>query len=232
MNLDIAPSADHVIQHNLACEPLPFEDRSCAVVYHSHVLEHIPPPRVPAFIAECFRVLTPGGVLRIAVPDLEGIARAYLRQLEAGDHAKHEWMVIELVDQLARNYSGGRMMEYWKQNPMPAEELVFQRAGHEARQFVEKWRAHPGAPPPPQPSSDPAEIGRFRLSGEVHQWMYDRLSLRRLLDAMGFTDFRVCSATESGIAGFARYQLDADASGQVRKPDSLFVEARKPAVSE
>ena len=34
------------------------------------------------FVRECFRVLRPGGLLRLAVPDLEDIARAYLKTLE------------------------------------------------------------------------------------------------------------------------------------------------------
>jgi SAM-dependent methyltransferase len=227
--MDIAPGDAKVIQHDLAREPLPFEDGICAAVYHSHVLEHIPPDAVPAFIAECRRVLVPGGILRVAVPDLEGIARAYLQQLDSGDLAKHEWMVIELVDQLARHKSGGRMMEYWKQNPMPAEAFVFQRLGNEARQFVERWRANPVASSPP--SSDAADVGRFRMGGEVHLWMYDRLSLAQLLREADFTDIRVCAATESAIAGFAAYELDADLAGVVRKPDSLYMEARKPVAS-
>jgi predicted SAM-dependent methyltransferase len=226
INIDIAPAATDVIYHDLANEPLPFEDRSCAAVYHSHVFEHIPPVAVPAFLHECHRVLADGGVLRIAVPDLEGIAREYLKQLDARDHAKHEWMVHELVDQLARHYSGGRMMDYWRQNPMPAEDYVFQRLGAEVQQFVTQWRAS-GTVDAPAPQLTPEAVGRFRLSGEVHQWMYDRLSLERLLTNMGFTDVRVCSAVESRIADFARYELDANASGSVRKPDSLFVEAVK-----
>jgi predicted SAM-dependent methyltransferase len=226
VNIDIAPATKDVIYHDLANEPLPFEDGSCAAVYHSHVLEHIPPAAVPAFIRECYRVLAPGGVIRIAVPDLEGLAREYLRQLESGDAEKHEWMIIELIDQLARNHSGGRMMEYWKQDPMPAEEFVFQRSGREAQQFVEQWRANPVASAPP--SHDPTDIGRFRLSGEVHQWMYDRVSLSRLLLNEGFTNPRVSGAQESGILDFASYELDANAAGQVRKPDSLFMEATRP----
>jgi len=226
VNLDIAPASKEVIAHDLACEPLPFAEGSCAAVYHSHVLEHIPPAQVPAFIAECHRVLAPGGVLRIAVPDLEGIAREYLKQLDAGDHARHEWMTIELVDQLAREVSGGRMLEYWKQSPMPAEEFVFQRVGWEARRFVEQWR-HQSSTPATVRRATAEAIGKFRLSGEVHQWMYDRLSLDRLLKTAGFTQVRVCQATESGIEDFARYQLDADVDGRVRKPDSLFVEATK-----
>ena len=75
----------------------------------------------------------------------------------------------------------------------------------------------------------PEDIGRFRLSGEVHQWMYDRVSLGRLLTSAGFSEVRVCQAQDSAIADFASYQLDTDEAGAVRKPDSLFMEARKPA---
>ena len=233
VNLDIQPAEKAVIQHNLAEEPLPFEDKSCAAVYHSHVLEHIPPASVPAFIAECFRVLAPGGVLRIAVPDLEQIARLYLRHLDAaatGDAqaaARHHWMTIEMVDQLTRETSGGQMLQYWKQNPMPAEDFVFERLGWEARRFVDQWRSDP-ASVNVSTATTAEEIGRFRLGGEVHKWMWDRVSLAALLGAAGFTDVRVCSATESTISGFAGYELDADAQGAVRKPDSLFVEAVRP----
>jgi predicted SAM-dependent methyltransferase/cephalosporin hydroxylase len=226
INLDIAPATKEVIAHDLASEPLPFDASTCCAVYHSHVLEHIPPAQVPGFIGECHRVLAPGGVLRIAVPDLEGIAREYLKQLDAGDHAKHEWMIIELVDQLTREQSGGEMLRYWKQNPMPAEDFVFQRVGWEARRFVEQWRSqaeqHESAN---HPTAE--DIGRFRLGGEVHKWMYDRLSLQRLLMAAGFTAVNLRTATDSAIPGFAAFHLDADAEGLVRKPDSLFIEAIK-----
>ena len=234
VNLDIAPANDQVIQHNLAEEPLPFENRSCAAVYHSHVLEHIPPQQVRAFIDECFRVLAFNGILRIAVPDLEGIARQYLTQLDAaaaGDEAavnRHEWMTIEMVDQLTRETSGGHMLEYWKQNPMPAEDFVFERVGWEARRFVEQWRKDP-ASISVTPARTPEEVGRFRAGGEVHKWMWDRISLTRLLVSAGFVDVQVCKATESGILGFASYELDADADGQTRKPDSLFIEALRPS---
>jgi hypothetical protein len=68
--------------------------------------------------------------------------------------------------------------------------------------------------------------GLFRDSGEIHRWMYDRFSLRRLLEKSGFTDVRVCRADESRIVGFNSYNLDV-LNGKTRKPDSLFVEAIK-----
>jgi hypothetical protein len=61
----------------------------------------------------------------------------------------------------------------------------------------------------------------------VHQWMYDRLSLGRILATAGFGEVRVCSATDSAITDFTSYALDTDEAGAVRKPDSLFMEARK-----
>ena len=58
--------------------------------------------------------------------------------------------------------------------------------------------------------------------------MYDRFSLRRLLQQSGFTDVAVCGADESRITGFEDYLLDVEPGGQIRKPVSLFMEGVKP----
>lgn len=70
--------------------------------------------------------------------------------------------------------------------------------------------------------------GWFRQSGEVHRVMYDEVSLSRLLVACGFAEPRKMTATESRIPDYAAYELDAVA-GMARKPDSLYVEAVRPA---
>lgn len=70
------------------------------------------------------------------------------------------------------------------------------------------------------------KIGEFRLGGEIHQWMYDRYSLGELLKDLGFEDVKVCSAYESNIENWNSYQLDV-VNGEIRKPDSLFMEAIK-----
>ena len=74
--------------------------------------------------------------------------------------------------------------------------------------------------------SEALKIGQFRLGGEIHQWMYDRYSLSNLLSQVGFTEIKVCSAFESEIQNWENYQLDV-IDGEVRKPDSLFIEAKK-----
>jgi len=71
------------------------------------------------------------------------------------------------------------------------------------------------------------EEGLFRDSGEIHRWMYDRVSLERLLAQSGFVDIAVCKADQSRIPDFHTYSLDV-VNGEVRKPDSLFMEAIKP----
>lgn len=70
------------------------------------------------------------------------------------------------------------------------------------------------------------EIGKFRMSGEVHQWMYDRYSLSLLLHQCGFKDISIKTAFESAILNWNTFELESK-NGIVYKPDSLFMEARK-----
>jgi methyltransferase family protein len=58
--------------------PLPDASGSVDEVRASHVLEHFSHREVAAVVAEWARVLKPGGLMRIAVPDLDYIARGYL----------------------------------------------------------------------------------------------------------------------------------------------------------
>ena len=73
------------------------------------------------------------------------------------------------------------------------------------------------------------EIGRFRLAGEVHQWMYDRYSLSQLMLAAFFQDPVQRSATESQIPHWSKFNLDTLPDRTTIKPDSFFMEAIKAA---
>ncbi len=236
-NVDFRSSGPGVIACNLNLG-IPIEDNCFDVVYHSHLLEHFPKGHAPIFLKECNRVLKKGGIIRVAVPDLEQIVRWYLRLLERslqGDKEAqdmYEWILLELFDQMVRNTSGGEMLKYWKQNPMPAESFVIERLGSEVINALNTIRKHDvressledikkDNPP------DAEKIGEFRLSGEIHEWMYDRYSLGRLLLESGFRNVKVCNADESQISNFNSYFLDIEPNGAIRKPDSLFMEAIK-----
>lgn len=234
INVDSYPAGPDVIVHNLK-NGLPFSDNEFDIVYHSHLLEHLSKNYTPVFLGECRRILKPGGIIRVVVPDLEQIARLYLTLLEqawqgnvqAQEH--YDWILIELLDQLVRHRPGGDMLDYWKQNPMPAEDFVIERVGSEVLASLAVLRATDTKPQPLDISEpDAQQVGTFRLSGEVHLWMYDRYSLKKLLQVVGFENIQVLSANESNIPGFNAYLLDIEANGSVRKPDSLFMEAKKP----
>ena len=62
---------------------IPHPNDSVDVVYSSHMLEHLPPQQADSLLSEVYRVLKPGGTLRLVVPDLASAVRAYLD----GDHA-------------------------------------------------------------------------------------------------------------------------------------------------
>ena len=66
------------IIHNIA-RPLPLPDESISEILTNHCIEHLGWHEVPAFLSECHRVLIRGGKLKIRTPDLEEIARRYLR---------------------------------------------------------------------------------------------------------------------------------------------------------
>jgi Methyltransferase domain len=74
---------------------LPFADGSASHVFMSHVFEHLYHPEESSFVAgEIFRVLQPGGRVRLIVPDLELCIKAYAgndRAFFAGRQNTWEW---------------------------------------------------------------------------------------------------------------------------------------------
>ena len=56
----------------------PYADGSCDFIYLGQAIEHINPVHeVPRLLAEFWRLLKPGGILKMTTPDLERLLRAY-----------------------------------------------------------------------------------------------------------------------------------------------------------
>ena len=69
INVDLSSRADITLDLR---EPLPFPDNSCSIIYSEHFLEHLEYPlHAKSFLRESYRVLEPGGVISIGVPDTE-----------------------------------------------------------------------------------------------------------------------------------------------------------------
>jgi SAM-dependent methyltransferase len=194
-----------IIRWNLA-RGVPFPADTFDVVYHSHFFEHLPRPAAKTFLAECRRVLKPGGVLRMVLPDLEAIVLMYIHavgELDRGSSRtaalNHEQAIFELFDQMVRSESSGTKQQ---QNAV--------------KRAIEKLLR-----------------GGADKTGENHRWMYDRHSLRLLLDDVGFEDIRQHSPETSSIREWDEFAyLDRNPDGTPYKQHSLYLEARKEMSSQ
>lgn len=59
---------------------IPLQDHKCETIFCSHMLEHVPHTKLESIFLEFNRVLITDGILRILLPDLKKIARAYVEQ--------------------------------------------------------------------------------------------------------------------------------------------------------
>src|SRR3989338_7215192 len=64
-------------------EQLPMDDNSVSLIYASHVLEHFGRCDYKAVLREWYRVLQPGGILRLSVPDFAACAAIYYESVLA-----------------------------------------------------------------------------------------------------------------------------------------------------
>ena len=75
-NVDVKPfSHVHYVRNAFPLEI--FKSEKFDLVYASHVLEHFSIPEVPRVLNEWHRVLKPGGILRLGVPDFVTLIEIY-----------------------------------------------------------------------------------------------------------------------------------------------------------
>lgn len=110
------PPDEAEIRYHDVRRSLPFADQTFDAAYALHIVEHLTPAEAASLVDELFRVLKPGGIVRISTPDLEDICRSYLRQLDECrttrsdlSLTRYRWAVFELLDQLVREQGGGLM---------------------------------------------------------------------------------------------------------------------------
>jgi SAM-dependent methyltransferase len=253
VNVDLLPRPG-VIGHDLR-KGIPFPDATYDLVYHSTMLSHLRPTDALGLTRECYRVLKPGGVLRVVTEDLEQMCRVYLEKLElawkgdAQSARDYEWMLLELYDQATRENTGGQMASFVSQPRASDEAFICSRVGEQGRRMFSGARS--SSPAPTGHALKGAairawkraltmllgseglhayETGRFRLnSGEVSYRMYDRHSLRELFRSAGFSNVALRTARESGCAEWAQVNLDVSSNGEAARPHTLIMEGVRPA---
>jgi len=65
---------------------LKFDDMSVDGIYTSQMLEHLHKEDAMFVLKECYRVLKPGGILRVVVPDLKIYTKEYMNKEECSDN--------------------------------------------------------------------------------------------------------------------------------------------------
>lgn len=156
------------IQYANAAHRIPHVSGTVDVVYSSHMIEHLDRREAVSFLAECLRVLKPGGLLRVAAPDVR-------------------WSVLEYMEK-------GRADEFIAQLQFDID----------------------------RPRGLVDGIRRLLSGGRGHHWMYDGLSLSRLVAGEGFVDVEVVPAGQSRLADPAGLDL------REREIESVYVEATRP----
>jgi predicted SAM-dependent methyltransferase len=92
INLDIEPAGADVAAD--CSRALPFADASAAFIHCEDLIEHLDREGGARLLAECFRVLRPGGTLRLLTPDLERL----VRRVYLGAQARHlAWCSAQLA---------------------------------------------------------------------------------------------------------------------------------------
>ena len=61
-----------------AGKPFPIPDASFDYVFSEHLFEHLTYPQATNMLKECYRIMKPGGVIRIATPNLQFLVDMYL----------------------------------------------------------------------------------------------------------------------------------------------------------
>jgi predicted SAM-dependent methyltransferase len=184
--------------------------------------------------------------------------QACLNDRSETNQRNYHWAMLEVFDQLCRHKSGGEMCEavktgYFDEAYLKERygEVYHEFDGHKAAQMTrdirqqqegERRKRNGGV-------SFPAKIKRKienkiyyqrlnqahkktghdpRKTLETNRWMYDRFSLRLLMEKGGLTDYRVHNYKTSDIEGWERYQFDRSNNGERAIEPSLYAEARRP----
>ena len=247
------PEPRNVINQSLD-RALPLADESFDGIYCFHTIEHLNPRANERFVRDVYRLLKPGGIYRVATPDLEFLAKEYLQRVreqvaspEPENYARYHWAVCNLIDQCVREVSGGEQLEAIRRG-----EFILEHVKHMNGDSFDPFFPPPATTPSPSfPAHSPATarverpdgiLGRIAgairrrvrpgksymdLTHERNLWLFDRVSLSRLFSEAGFRNVTVVDYRTSHIPGWARYNFDQSVYGDYPLEPSLFLEGTK-----
>lgn len=257
INIDIHSSNTSVIQHDIR-KGLPFPDCTFDAVYSSHLLEHLSEKEAGLLLKEKFRILKPGGICRIGVPDLEQICKNYLfylNELVKGrieNDFRYRYSKLELFDQMTRNSSGGELGKIWMDRIYADAEFIQNRHGKEVLipYSIEGISNAQGKTLRNKIKNIPKEIAvkiygkvlKFLLGNEKYEILQEGIfrnsgEIHKVMydrysikKILSDSGFKETEIVTAFISKIPEFsRYELDVlEGEVRKPDSIFAEAIKP----
>jgi predicted SAM-dependent methyltransferase len=198
----------------------PIDTKSYDLVYTSHTLEHLTNTAVEHTLAEAYRILSPGGTIRINVPDLSVACRAY--EEDRRNWFEEVWLE-NYTDSIyyAKNKCAGYELEFYLLSFFATylarkqyQEIDFQQVRHDWKKlersvFFDKY------------SNKISDEWQAEFPGWHRNW-FTAEKLERKLRNAGFVDIVETDCRQSRIPEMCTTQFDK------RPHISVYVEAKKP----
>lgn len=216
---------------NLRDKPrLPLPDDSSCVIYSAHMIEHLPDDSLDHLLQECFRLLKPGGYIRLEAPDHEKLRDQYVAADEKMLNHFRTRRKEMIVDQFG--YPDKYLDDHLSllgeiSNYIVPGEWVHMPAYAPRHEFDEKLRSLSfddfcnwcvSLQTPEQLNS----------GGHQNSIYFEKIGTK--LRTLGFQDV---SRVDFGVTGIPNFELNGGPRSIKEKPHrhfySLYVEARKPA---
>jgi predicted SAM-dependent methyltransferase len=100
LNTDVLPTSREVVYLD-ATRRFPFKDDAFDYVYSEHMIEHIEYESALFMLGECFRVLKPGGKIRMSTPDLKVLVGLFLNEKTTSQDFYVDWMTRRFLPDVA-----------------------------------------------------------------------------------------------------------------------------------
>lgn len=96
LNTDVFPNHESVAYLD-ATRQFPFDDDTFDCIMSEHMIEHIEYRDAQFMLRECFRVLKPGGRVRVATPDLGVLLALHSKQRTSSQQNYINWAIARFV---------------------------------------------------------------------------------------------------------------------------------------
>ncbi|OGO25514.1 MAG: hypothetical protein A2W33_05765 [Chloroflexi bacterium RBG_16_52_11] len=165
LNTDLIPETPDILYLD-ATVKLPFVDSTFQYVYSEHMIEHVPYKGALTVFREAYRILQPGGKIRVSTPDTVKIVSLLSLQKSAGDRKYIAWSAGELIGLYYKEKS--RLQERRPEWDIDLEHI---------KKFY------------PDIEVDPAPfVVNILFRGFGHQFLHTEQTIRALLEDAGFID--------------------------------------------